>query len=125
MSDGLTNSWEGLDSYVESIIECRVRAAVVAALQQAADDIATLVPYGYGMNPDGTEDRTLMGYIEGHREAWQVVTARAACYVSDTNQESGNNMFGDDFPCCTPCSTHQIRNCTICPPNPHAPIVDP
>jgi hypothetical protein len=24
------------------------------------------------------------------------------------------NPFGTDFPCCAPCTTHQIRNCTIC-----------
>lgn len=54
-----------------------LRKVKADALRQAAKEIAELVPYGYGMNPDGTEDRTAMAYVDGHREAWQALMTRA------------------------------------------------
>lgn len=97
LSDGLTDdeAKANCDAYaaaVESIKEAAWRDGQVAALEDAAKEIAELVPYGYGMNSDGTEDRTAASYIEGHREAWQTIMNRAA-ELSDVLNGSRENKF--------------------------------
>jgi hypothetical protein len=41
------------------------RAAAVKALRDAADAIIADLPYGFGMRPDGTEDKEASAYAEG------------------------------------------------------------
>lgn len=50
-------------------------AGYVRALEDAAQQIRSAIPYGYGMNPDGTEDRTAMAYVDGNGEALNIVQA--------------------------------------------------
>lgn len=41
------------------------RATAVKALREAADAIIADLPYGFGMKPDGTEDKEASAYAEG------------------------------------------------------------
>lgn len=36
------------------------------------------IPYGYGMNPDGTEDSCAMAYVAGINDAYNIARAGAA-----------------------------------------------
>jgi hypothetical protein len=67
--------------------ESRVRAAVVAALQQAADAVAE----GFDRDNEETVGEFSGDYNDGYVYAMELadklIRARAASYVSDTNQE--------------------------------------
>jgi acetone carboxylase gamma subunit len=73
------DAFERWEAAIVSVVESRVRAAVVAALQQAADEF-------------NTDDCDCGGSLCGPRQNWSLyvrsrLRARAASYVSDTNQE--------------------------------------
>jgi hypothetical protein len=48
------------------------------ALEQAAEEVAGLVPYNFELRPDGTEDPVRAAYVEGHHGAWSALRDRAA-----------------------------------------------
>ena len=47
------------------------RKRIAAAIRES-------IPYGYGMNPDGTEDSCAMAYVEGVHDAYRIARAGGA-----------------------------------------------